>query len=522
MAGLKHGLGGEFVPEWCDLGAPLDAVWARAKALGVYLFVIAGACAYYLLNTPALLGHYDLGWHLAAGDFIRRHGAVPIHDPFSFTAAGKQWFNLSWLWDVIASVIYQQARLGGLVLLTMAGGAAIAGILTAITLRVRVSATAAGIAVLCACLLYPAYASFPNIYLAASPNMATMLFTLVFFGVCLTPSRRAMLLLPPLMLLWANLHGGFMQGLGLIGFFGLCALARRDARTFLLFLITGVACLAATLVNPLGWHIYQGVAGTLGNSSAAKIGEWMPLTHNIHFPGSLPALFYMLLFAVVELRYRTPCRLEARVLSWLFLLAGICQFRYLAFFFLFSSIPMALWLDRLLPARRNASGPLLAAGLAMSCVLVSLGWNASFSLPEMVSEGDVAYLTAHYPRARLLNHWNFGGLLLFYEHGSVPLFVDGRAATAYPESLLRDWFKLGRPEVNPAEWDEVLAKYNIDAVLWVRTHQALRQYLVGTRGWREAYDGQYVSLYVRPSAANASPESAAACDDACSAGARSR
>ena len=508
--------GRETVPEWRALGASRAAAWARAHA--VHVFAVAFACAYYLINAPALLGHYDLGWHLAAGDYIRQHGAVPVQDPFSFTAAGKQWFNLSWGWDVLASLVYQGAHFGGLVLLTVACGGAIAGCLASIALRFRTAPLAAGIAVLCACLLYPAFASFPNIYLAASPNMATMLFTVVFFGVCLHPTRHRLLLLPPLMLLWANLHGGFMQGLGLIGFFGLAALVRRDAKTFALLAATGLLCVAATFANPLGWHIYQGVAGTIGNSSAARIGEWMPLTHNIHFPGSLPALSYMLLFVVVELRYRTPCRLDVRILSWLFLFAGIYQFRYLAFFFLFSTIPMALWLDSMLPARKNTREVMLAAGLAMTCALPML-WHhivPNAGLPEMVSEQDALYVKAHYPHARLLNHWNFGGLMIFYDREAMPLFVDGRAATAYPESLLRDWFKLGRPEVSPAEWDGVLAKYKIDAVLWVRTHEELRRYLVGARGWHEAYTGQYVSLYVRPSAANALPRYAAACGGACS------
>jgi len=79
--------------------------------------------------------------------------------------------------------------------------------------------------------------------------------------------------------------------------------------------------------------------------------------------------------------------------------------------------------------------------------------------------------------------------------------VDGRAATAYPDSLLRDYFslvELGGRTIDEAAWDAVLAKYNIEVVLWVKAHEELRRFLVDKRGWKEDYAGSYESVYVRP------------------------
>src|SRR6201981_2656652 len=90
---------------------------------GIYIFLISFACVYYLSNAPLLLGHWDLGWHLAAGDLIRDRGDIPFQDPWSFTLGNKQWYNLSWLWDVIASVIFQHAGFAGLTVFTVACGA---------------------------------------------------------------------------------------------------------------------------------------------------------------------------------------------------------------------------------------------------------------------------------------------------------------------------------------------------------------------------------------------------------------
>jgi hypothetical protein len=467
---------------------------------GIYVFVVACSCAYYLLNTQILLGHYDLGWHLAAGDLIRAQKSVPLHDPWSFTAGDRQWFNLSWLWDVCASAIFQVAGLGGLLWLTVGCGAAIAFCLASICLRGGASGIAVCIAVLSACLLYPAFTAFPNIYLAASPNIATMLFAVLFYGACLRPTR-AIYLLPVIMLFWANLHGGFLIGFFIGGIFCAVALLKRDWARFKTYLLVGAACFLATFINPLGWHIYQGVAATLGNFVQAYITEWWPYYRNISMPGSIPGMLYILAFVVLELRYRSPCPIEARLLAWLFLFLGLYQFRYMAFFFLFSTLPLALGLEKLLPRRTDDSKievALFFAGAVVACALPVIGVAEKPALPPIFSQADANYLETHFSHARLLNHWNLGGLLIFRTRGQVPIFVDGRANTAYPDAVLRDYFPLAQTEVNEKDWDRVLAKYKINTVLWMKSHDQLRQFLVGKRGWKEAYDGQFASIYVKP------------------------
>jgi hypothetical protein len=473
-----------------------NARWGRA---GLTVFLIAVTSAYYLLNAKILLGHYDLGWHLAAGDLIRAQGKIPSQDPWSLTAGTRQWVNLSWLWDVLASAVLQHAHFSGLVLLVLACGAAITAALTHICRRSGASAVSVCVAVLIAALLYPAFAAFPNIYLAASPNMATMLFAVIFYGACLARSR-SFYLLPVPMLLWANLHGGFLIGIFIIAVFGGAALLRRDREAFKAFGLVGVGCVIASFFNPLGWHIYPAATTTVGNFVQAYITEWWPYYSNVTSPGSLPGILYIAIFAALELKGRGRCPVEARLLSWLFLLLGFYQFRYMAFFFLFSAVPLALHLDRLLPRKIDAAKSFWIAGIAIGCALplIFAQMKPGFALAPLVSQQDARFLQAHYPRARLLNHWNDGGDLVFYLRGTIPVFVDGRAATAYPESLLRDYFPLTAETVNEAAWDTVLAKYRIDTVLWMKSHDALRRFLVGKRGWKETYAGDYASIYVKP------------------------
>lgn len=479
-------------------------LWMHFQTSGIYIFLIACMGVYYLSNASLLLGHYDLGWHLAAGDLIREKGSIPFQDPWAFTLGDKQWYNLSWLWDVLASVLVQYTGFSGLTLFVVACGAVIVGYLASACLSSGASVLAVCISVFLAGLLYPTFATPPNIYLAASPNTATMLFCVIFFAECLKRTRR--FLLPVIMMLWANLHGGFVLGFFIIGLFGGVALLRRDWKNVWVYGLTGAGCLAAIFVNPLGLHIYDGVTATLGNFVQANITEWMSYSQNITLPGSIPGIVYILAFVALELRFggSSPVPLESRLLSWLFLVLGLHQFRYMSFFFLFSAIPFALHLDRLLPGKPNdaeVQKGLLTAGIVGLCVLPLIFMRVEPALglsDDLLSEQDAHYLQQNFSHARILNHWNVGGPLIFRTHGAVPIFVDGRAATAYPDSLLRDYFTLIKWDIDAAAWNAVLEKYKIDAVFWPTAHDPLRHFLVDKRGWKEQYIGSHESLYVKP------------------------
>ena len=120
------------------------------------------------------------------------------------------------------------------------------------------------------------------------------------------------------------------------------------------------------------------------------ITEWSSFFQNMTFPGSIPGIMYILIFVALELRDRGSCAipLEARLLSWLFLFLGVYQFRYMSFFFVFSAIPLALHIDRLLPERldiRQIQRSLSAAGIigAFALPLAFMQTEAALGLPQM-------------------------------------------------------------------------------------------------------------------------------------------
>jgi hypothetical protein len=103
-------------------------------AVGPLLLIFAATCSFYVVIAPLLLGHTDLGWHLAAGDLIRNEGRVPAYDPWSYTAGATRWYNHTWLWDVIASLLFAHGGFTALILATILLGGVIAVSLAAICL----------------------------------------------------------------------------------------------------------------------------------------------------------------------------------------------------------------------------------------------------------------------------------------------------------------------------------------------------------------------------------------------------
>ena len=76
---------------------------------------------------PAVLGSSttifndgDVSWHIATGQWILHHRAIPHTDPFSFTWAGKPWVPIEWLAETIYGAAYSLAGYGGVAALVTA------------------------------------------------------------------------------------------------------------------------------------------------------------------------------------------------------------------------------------------------------------------------------------------------------------------------------------------------------------------------------------------------------------------
>ncbi|HVP98053.1 MAG TPA: hypothetical protein VMS87_02155, partial [Roseiarcus sp.] len=101
----------------------------RSDSILSGLIVALGAAFLFALAAfaPAVLGDGDTWSHIATGEWIFKHGAVPRSDPFSHSIPGAPWIAHEWFSEILLTLAYRFADWSGVALLTAcaAGGAAL-------------------------------------------------------------------------------------------------------------------------------------------------------------------------------------------------------------------------------------------------------------------------------------------------------------------------------------------------------------------------------------------------------------
>jgi hypothetical protein len=235
----------------------------------IFIFLFWSLLAGVLSNRP--LADPDIGWHVRTGEQILATHSLPRTDPFSSTMQGQPWFAWEWLYDILLGILHRASGLNGVVWLC--------ALLVATTFALLLSQLVKrGTGLLLAIVLMLLAEAAATIHLYARPHIVSWLFSLLWFvvldrwerwGWCERGSvpRWIAWFFPVSMLLWVNLHGGWLFGIALLGIYTSVAfvesLRARDAfaairaahRARAMF-AAWVAAALATLVNPYGWHLH--------------------------------------------------------------------------------------------------------------------------------------------------------------------------------------------------------------------------------------------------------------------------
>jgi hypothetical protein len=482
-----------------------------ARAL-VPLF--AGATAYliFLSMGEILLRDSDTLWQIRIGQWIVQHGTMPYTDVHSFTRFGEPWMSSSWLSQVLYAMAYESLDWAGPVILTsLAIGATVT--IFIYLLDEYVDQTRSILLVTLAVLMSATH-------FLARPHMLAFPFMVAFLGGLIAAADRRShpsWLLLPVLAVWANLHGGFVLGLALIGPIGLEAVWCTDpnnrvalAARWALF---GVAAPAACCCTPYGWDTLLGAAKILNlGQLLSLIWEWMPANF-----GSW-TFFELALLGLIGFAFHRGLVLS---LPRIMLLVGLTYMalshaRNIEIF----AFMVPLVLAKPVAEHLGTIGPAIVPSRAMQSrshviMLAALGvavagWASTkafvayhpFTFSESQTPVAAVDVLKKRQAQRIFSTSPFGGYLVFRD---IKAFIDGRAEL-YGEKFVMDYFDA----VTAKDVDTLLRlldTYQIDATLLNPTLPATKV-LDHLPGWKRLYADDIAVIHIRDGQSRATVSSA--------------
>ncbi|MDQ1388470.1 MAG: hypothetical protein QOF56_1924 [Acidobacteriaceae bacterium] len=526
-----------------------EPAWVRwvVPSVGDVLFVaLLGLLVFTNLSTR-LLGDAGIGWHIRTGQLILSTHSVPHVDPFSSSMHGQPWFAWEWLYDVLAGWLESTAGLNGVVLFT----ALIIAAVFSWTFRLLVWR---GTNVLLALVLVLLAASAAMIHFLARPHVVSWLFTIVWFWIlesseksCDSDASRTLplWLLPSTILVWVNVHGGFLVGFVLLGIYWACAawewlqraftltedgfedvLRRiRAGRRFRALTLAGFFSAAATLVNPYGFRLHVHIYRYLSNRFLMNhIDEFQ--SPNFHYVAQkcFAGLLLLTLVAFAVKRRETTASQSLVVLFAVY--AGLYASRNIPVSALLLILIIGPWLsdamERLASrfagrwddgSPERASKPSLArmqaielslrghlwpvVAIVLTCWVAAHGGKLG-ATPLMEAHFDakrfpaaaVNYLDKQKVQGPLLSPDSWGGYLIFRLYPQIRVVVDDRH-DFYGEDFLKSYLKMVHLE---PDWQEFIQQYRPACVV-VPKNSAVANILLETSEWQATYSDEVAVVF---------------------------
>jgi len=506
---------------------PTEAAVAESPGLVRFVPSLYGVALIAVLAAVLIFGlaprlDTDLWWHLRVGAFIAAHHAVPSRDMLSYTFAGKSWTDYEWLAELTLYSLYQLGGLWGPIVF-------MAVVMCATFYLTYVQTVQRGVNRLLALFVLTTALLASSATLGARIQMLTLLFLAVYALILhrfeRTQNARTLVVLPLAMLLWTNLHGGFVLGILLliltIAGEWLNRVTGRDealsGRNLGALSKTLVATVAVTVINPNGFgQLVFPFTLSLPNAYTNHLNEWV--SADFHMPQMMVFEGMVLLLFASAFIGRSRINWTHLIVLLVFTHLALSQMRNVAVWIVVVSPLLAYYLQdagRALvgqlrhrePGRRRQVSP----GRAAILNLVMLGLCLVLYLAEAVHfinaralrndevqnfpTGSVAYLQTHHLPSHVLASYAWGGYVTWKLFPRYRDFIDGRANSVFDAHILYQY--LDAYSAAP-DWKKVLDSYGVQTVI-VEPTAPLARVLTQDPGWRLAYHDAVSMLYTRSS-----------------------
>ncbi len=392
----------------------------------------------------------DFWWHLKTGEYIAEHGKLPVPDPFSYTSSygppaypGEEtvrYFNLTheWLAQVLWWLLY---RLGGFPAVVLWKGFLLGVVCAAARCLAARRAGNFYLGILAA------LAPVPVLTLFAADRPALVTFALVAVFVVVLDSYvsggRAVWLwmLIPLHIVWANSHGGFFLGWGVLAAYSVGAWRLPSERRKPLWLAAGL-CVLLSGLNPNGFRILEVLPAYRESYLTSTLIEWKR-----PFLWGPPYSYNLLLYSTTAAMIAAwrKLRLSDVLLFAAFGSASLMAFRNIAFVAFLAPVLLATYAWPLPATKLRLPAPLVRLPMLLGLVGLLVYQGSASGLYQLRAaewkfpQGAAGFLRRNQITAPIFNSDEYGGYLIWALWPQQRTFIDGRALN---ETVYKDYAKI--------------------------------------------------------------------------------
>jgi hypothetical protein len=411
------------IPRQGRVAQPLR--WVAAGA-----FVLLFALATKTNADPDLWGFLRVGL-----DMVHTR-ALPALDPYSFTQ-DRPWINHEWLSQVALGLAYTAGGVAGLALLK---GILTVSILLPVWWALRGADPVARMITLAIVVIGTAPSTA-----TLRPQLWSMLCLVVLCRALASNRRSAKRWLPLLFAAWANLHGGWIVGLGVLGLWA-AADVLSERRGVIEWAAIVCASVAATLATPYGAALWRFIADTV--QFTRNLGDWQPLW-TARTMNWLPCAvaFVAAIWATLQ-----PHRHRWHIAGVLALLAysSLRVWRIGPLFVVATAVLIGPLIAARWPGRAarvqppSAANDRAAAAVLCLAMIAGAAWVASTSLRcievtgTWVPPADAVRLLASARPGRIVTFFDWGEYVLWHLGPRLRVSMDGRRETVYSDAPLAE------------------------------------------------------------------------------------
>jgi hypothetical protein len=417
--------------------------------------------------------------------------------------AGELVVPHEWLAQLLFGAVHKVAGLGGVVLLA----SFVIAITFTLTFREMLKRNVFSFVAFTVTIL-AAFAS--NLHWLTRPHIFTFLFVAVWTYLLENRSAKWWQF-PFIMLIWANTHGAFIAGIAIwFAFFAGWLwnfLQKGETNSEGLRLLTiGLSSIAATLINPVGWRLWDTSVGYFGSRFLLdRTIEYK--SPDFHISSTWPFLVMLVLFFLAH-GFKGKLKIHEA-----FLLVGwgalsLYNARNIPIF----AIVTAPYLGHLIQENIKDSRAMLHIEqnlaniekglrgyafniLAITLVLVTMLQNPAIRFnPRAFPVEAVNWLKSNPQEGRMFNFFTWGGYLLYRLWPEQQVFIDGQT-DFYGEALSREYVQV--ESLHPG-WEDALSKYNVSWVI-TQKNQPLEDALL-ENDWEVLYEDNTAVILRKPQA----------------------